>query len=664
MDKRTKNKKHTLLLIGLLCLLFVPQYGTEAYFADTVSESAGIELTLGSVELSVEDGGSNQEQPLTIENGSSQTITERIQNTGTLTGKIAYDISFTNAVGKDVSGSLEDIISISMNGNEMVNYQKTLLMTDSSDNPAILEPGETKDISIRIEANSLSKQMEEINLNIDFLLFQTNGTLDKPLFHDVAKMSYRLKMKKDDFWPEEEVKEAGKIKYAIKLPETFYFTTKVDRKIFGEDEIYHQSINYGILYLESDEKINDWYKTVQTKNSNISVTDIEVSEDRAKVYFRLNKKNSSEETNRTYYQEKSKFVLEDLNRKKSYAIEFKYNASQIFLSSDNLSSDKKNIEKKSINLNSWENKKISLQYISIKDNYEVKNIVLNHSFLMDAFVYIDYFLLDDVHKPLIVDEDFKIELPNGGFFEWITDKFYNPELQIQLRNQKSEENIEITRQLTYNILDRNFSNSSREVVDYRNASVALNKQNILFVDTSNVEEVKDEQLNKQSEEKGLSENKNSEVEKEILLESNKDNLDLGIPTIVKDNPIGKNQMKNEEEPQQSTETLTDLDEPSKAPSLPKDESFEYMNITIKEEEYSIGIEQSQLDWIFEYSNIQEFTSHLREDTTALYVKYDKITGIKDIEQFVYDLAEQKQIDFDILLKDHPEQKILEITFTK
>ena len=98
--------------------------------------------------------------------------------------------------------------------------------------------------------------------------------------------------------------------------------------------------------------------------------------------------------------------------------------------------------------------------------------------------------------------------------------------------------------------------------------------------------------------------------------------------------------------------------------FPTEKQFKYFELTFNEEIYNIGFTQSQFNWLLNFKTVQEFSGQLTEDTPPLYVKYNQVTGIEDIEQFVYQLAEEKQLDFEIKLKDIPEQKLLEITFTK
>lgn len=94
------------------------------------------------------------------------------------------------------------------------------------------------------------------------------------------------------------------------------------------------------------------------------------------------------------------------------------------------------------------------------------------------------------------------------------------------------------------------------------------------------------------------------------------------------------------------------------------EVFKHIPIKLNEKTYNIGVTQDQFNWLLNFSTVQEFSDQLTEDTPPLYVKYDQVTGIEDIEQFVYQLAEEKQLNFEIKLKDIPEHKLLEITFTK
>lgn len=135
----------------------------------------------------------------------------------------------------------------------------------------------------------------------------------------------------------------------------------------------------------------------------------------------------------------------------------------------------------------------------------------------------------------------------------------------------------------------------------------------------------------------------------------------------------KEKVQEQTEEQEKVETVTPPEQPEEqseqieqpeSNNFPIDEEFKYVDIKLNEETYNIGITQNQFNELLQFGTVEEFGSQVTEETPALYVKYDKVTGIEDMEQFVFDLAEQKQINFEIFLEDHTEEKLLEITFTK
>lgn len=95
-----------------------------------------------------------------------------------------------------------------------------------------------------------------------------------------------------------------------------------------------------------------------------------------------------------------------------------------------------------------------------------------------------------------------------------------------------------------------------------------------------------------------------------------------------------------------------------------DKEYKYVPLNLNEQTYEIGIIQEQFDWITQFATMEEFGAQISNKTSPVYIKYDKVTGIGDIEQYVYGLAEEKQLNFKIKLKNILEHNLLEITFTK
>lgn len=218
MDKKIKKKTMLIAFLVLLCSLFVPAHTVYAYFSDTISEDAGIELTLGSIELAVKEN--SRHNVLTLENAqSSIQLTETIQNKGTLTGKLAYKINLTKSDGSQLDEKLENSIKITLN-NQEANIQNNYdLLSDESNTKILLNPSSSTDIHIVIETTSSLEKSEEIKLQIELLLFQTNGTLESPLFHDKLTKAYDITLNKkeaekpNDYWPTTGWIDHGNIRY-------------------------------------------------------------------------------------------------------------------------------------------------------------------------------------------------------------------------------------------------------------------------------------------------------------------------------------------------------------------------------------------------------------------------------------------------------------------
>ncbi|MFL2105887.1 hypothetical protein [Desemzia sp. FAM 23991] len=249
MSKKIKNKSLRIVFLILLCSLFVPNHTVHAYFYDVISENVGIELTLGSIDLDVKEDSNNS--VLTLKSGQNKIqLKEVIQNKGTLTGKLAYKINLTKSDGGELDENLKNSIKITLN-TQAANIQDSYeLLSDESNLQIMLNPGSSIDVHIVIETTTSPEQSEEIKLQIEFLLFQTNGTLENPLFHDELTKVYDIILDKketeklDDYWPTSGWIDHGNIRYnKEKYSPVMYFSEMKDSQQI-------KNLNDNIFYVE------------------------------------------------------------------------------------------------------------------------------------------------------------------------------------------------------------------------------------------------------------------------------------------------------------------------------------------------------------------------------------------------------------------------------
>ncbi|MFL2100880.1 hypothetical protein [Desemzia sp. FAM 23989] len=187
-----KIKKYFPLIIGLLLLLSVAAYGTRAYFSDSTSQEAGIELTLGDVDVEGTPGtwkynqfnteehndkivivGAETEPDfadlgteVTIKNarpGDSFSKVFTFKNTGTLDQKLAFtttnnnkdsifDVTWNGTSDEVVkpgnSVQVEMIVTVSIDGNHQHG------VTDSA-NTSDLKSTLNKLVSETVEVNAV-----------------------------------------------------------------------------------------------------------------------------------------------------------------------------------------------------------------------------------------------------------------------------------------------------------------------------------------------------------------------------------------------------------------------------------------------------------------------------------------------------------------------------
>lgn len=197
----------------IFCIIFIvftlaPIHITHAEFSDSVSKTIGIKLELGSIDLAIKEN--TYSRTVTLDKGQSKVqLEETLQNKGSLNGQVAYKIT------------LKDSIS----GNIILQEDYTML-TDTSNNVVTLKPDESKDVSIDVNIALTQDQTKNTQVQIDFLLFQSNGSIEKPLFSDHVTTIYRLDINNNgeetippeenapnDYWPTTGWIDHGNIRY-------------------------------------------------------------------------------------------------------------------------------------------------------------------------------------------------------------------------------------------------------------------------------------------------------------------------------------------------------------------------------------------------------------------------------------------------------------------
>lgn len=146
-----KIKKYFPLFIGLVLLLSVAAYGTRAYFSDSTTEQAGIELTLGTVDIEGTTKNWQYNQFGENENNGKLVVNDKTQLASADLGKEANiknarpgdsfskEFTFTNM------GSLDQKVTF-LEDNNSSNY-----MFNISWETAILnEDGETENVPIKV----------------------------------------------------------------------------------------------------------------------------------------------------------------------------------------------------------------------------------------------------------------------------------------------------------------------------------------------------------------------------------------------------------------------------------------------------------------------------------------------------------------------------------
>lgn len=248
----------------------------------------------------------------------------------------------------------------------------------------------------------------------------------------------------------------------------------------------------------------------------------------------------------------------------------------------------------------------------------------------------------------LIDEDMKQSILSPEETTYISFSFSSNQIKkveyyrIQVTFLMTQSNGNLDNRMFHDELVMNYRIIYRG--NYDDSMVMVNEE-------EKKQQVKDNTLNLNLSSELESDSKSQKKSEKDLSESNQ--------------PEELNEVSSEEENFRDSADVTESSpENTETYELLLDETFNYIPLQFDNQNFEIGITQEQFDWIAQFATIEEFATQITEETPALYIKYDKVTGSEDIEQYVYDLAEQKELGFEIELRTIPEEKLLEITFTK
>ncbi|MGE7367099.1 hypothetical protein ACQKKE_10810 [Desemzia incerta] len=242
-----------LILAALIfTVLFLTEYKVYAYFSKSASENVGLQVKLGSIELTVKPQSFKTiNNPIVIESEENTIeLKQNVKNNGTLIGKLAYKITLLDYQNNQLESSF---IETKVNNSEVTDVNNYQILTDEYKRSVMLKPQEAKDLVIEIDPLSLHRSVEKCKVQIEFLLFQENGTIEKPLFHDIEKVVYELQLKENSF-----------IDTTIKSKESHVGNTKASNESTFNDETNN---------VQSSQE-NDIEQPIEMKNDFLDINQI------------------------------------------------------------------------------------------------------------------------------------------------------------------------------------------------------------------------------------------------------------------------------------------------------------------------------------------------------------------------------------------------------
>lgn len=194
MIKTSKRLFYLISCFVLLLFFLTPQNDVYAFFSDVASENSGIQLTLGTIDLSLSKNF-YEDDLIKAKHDNTLEIKQIIQNKGTSTGKVAYKIHLENTDGTELNSSLLKSIKMEMRDQEVVPNDEYQFYTGESDDYLYLPPNEqSKELLLKIKVPNVKKD-KIIRVKIYYLVMQTNGTLEDPLLFEEEISTHMIEIK-------------------------------------------------------------------------------------------------------------------------------------------------------------------------------------------------------------------------------------------------------------------------------------------------------------------------------------------------------------------------------------------------------------------------------------------------------------------------------------
>lgn len=233
---------------GLMCLLillslfsFLTPHATHAYFVSEVSATAGLDLTLGNIQLETA-------QSEMISGDSKTVIDGKVTNIGSLDGKLAYAIQVReqetekllspdelNNYFSDATFALTlNTHTFPVKVNEINDGKHQFFSTDQ--NTFLLNSGDSA--YIKLSLNEMSSIEKNLTVEVSYLLIQSNAEeVTDPLFYDTKELKGTLeKSNSANDWPiEEQFTQEDNVKYAI---DPQYYIAEDERMVMNDVYLY------------------------------------------------------------------------------------------------------------------------------------------------------------------------------------------------------------------------------------------------------------------------------------------------------------------------------------------------------------------------------------------------------------------------------------------
>lgn len=151
-----KTKKYFPLIVGLVVLLSVAAYGTRAYFSDSTGEQAGIELTLGDIDVTTEHGlwmydTETSEQNANLEEGGNPVKGKELNGSEVKLTHARPGDTFSKVFTFKNTGSLDQVLTFSpSNNNSNSIFKITWDTTKLDNNNALVAVTESVDVKMYV----------------------------------------------------------------------------------------------------------------------------------------------------------------------------------------------------------------------------------------------------------------------------------------------------------------------------------------------------------------------------------------------------------------------------------------------------------------------------------------------------------------------------------